>query len=499
MRQESATDSRGSLIWDDLGVANGGRSPSIDVAEILAARGEEAAALHEKHLNRQMVRVLRAIGFDRTWVRGEGAHLIDAKGDRYLDLLSGYGVFALGRNPEAVREQLERVLAASTPSLPQLGVTVLPGVLAEELLRRAPASLATVLLTNSGAESVEGAIKMARAATARPRILHCDHAFHGLTMGALSVNGNEEFRERFGPFLPGCDSIPFGDLDALRPELARGDVAAFIVEPVQGKGVRLPPRDYLPEAQELCRRHGTLLCVDEVQTGLGRTGRFLALEHWGLEPDMVLLSKALSGGYVPVGAILASREVFDRVFDSMERSVAHGSTFGQNDLAAAAALATLAEIDDAGLVDRARALGGRLLDLTRPLAARHEVVREVRGLGLMWAIELGSPAGGAARRTWEFVERRQPGLASQLVVVPLFRDHRILTQVAGHRMNVVKALPPLVIDEADLERFAAALDQVIGGFESMGRSMARLTLGMAMRSLRRAPSPTGSAPPAETA
>jgi ornithine--oxo-acid transaminase len=473
--------------------------PSIDVAEILASRTGEAAALHERHLNRQMVRVLRAIGFDRTWVRGEGAYLIDAQGDRYLDLLSGYGVFALGRNPDAVRAQLERVLAARTPSLPQLGVTVLPGALAEELLRRAPASVGTALLTNSGAESVEGAIKMARAATGRPRILHCDHAFHGLTMGALSVNGNEEFRERFGPFLPGCDAIPFGDLDTLRAELARGDVAAFIVEPVQGKGVRLPPADYLPEARELCRRHEALLCVDEVQTGLGRTGRFLALEHWGLEPDMVLLSKALSGGYVPVGAILCSREVFERVFDSMERSVAHGSTFGQNDLAAAAALATLAELDDARLVDRARVMGDRLLELTRPLAERHEVVREVRGLGLMWAIELGPPGGGAARRTWEFVERRQPGLASQLVVVPLFRDHRMLTQVAGHRMNVVKALPPLVIDEAELERFAAALDQVIGGFESMGRSMARLTLGMAMRSLRRAPSPTGSAPPAETA
>jgi ornithine--oxo-acid transaminase len=476
-----------------------GGKPSIDVAAILATRAEEAAELHRRHLNHQMVRVLRAIGFDRTWVRGEGAHLIDAKGDRYLDLLSGYGVFALGRNPPAVRAQLERVLGANTPSLPQLGVTVLPGVLAEELLRRAPASVHRVLLTNSGAESVEGAIKLARAATGRPRVLYCDHAFHGLTMGALSVNGNPEFRDRFGPFLPGCEAVPFGDLDALRRALTPGDVAAFIVEPVQGKGVVVPAPEYLPEAQALCRRHGALLCADEVQTGLGRTGRFLALEHWSLEPDLILVSKALSGGYVPVGAILASRDVFDRVFDSMERSVAHGSTFGQNDLAAAAALATLAEIDDQDLVERAGTMGDRLMELTRPLVDRHQVVREVRGLGLMWALELEAPGGGAARRTWNFVERRQPGLASQLVVIPLFRDHRILTQVAGHRMNVVKALPPLVVEEGDLERFAAALDRVIGRFESLGRSMARLTVGMALRSLRRRPSATGSAPPAETA
>jgi ornithine--oxo-acid transaminase len=313
------------------------------------------------------------------------------------------------------------------------------------------------------------------------------------------VNGNREFRERYGPFLPGCDPVPFGDLDALRRELQQGDVAAFLVEPVQGKGVVTPPPDYLPEAQALCRRHGTLLCVDEVQTGLGRTGRFLALEHWGLEPDMILVSKALSGGYVPVGAILSSRDVFDAVFDSMERSVAHGSTFGQNDLAAAAALATLSEIDDAGLVERARVLGDRLLELTRPLAERHDVVREVRGLGLMWAIELGPPSGGAARRIWDSVERRQPGLASQLLVVPLFRDHRILTQVAGHHMNVVKALPPLVIADSDIERFTSALDDVIGRFESLGRSMARLTLGMAWRGLRRKPARTGAVPPAETA
>ncbi|TMK40657.1 MAG: aspartate aminotransferase family protein [Actinobacteria bacterium] len=471
--------------------------PSIDVAEILRTRAGETTALHERYLNRQMVRVLGALGFDRTWVGAEGAHLIDDAGERYLDLLGGFGVYGLGRNPPAVRAQLERVLEAGTASLPQIGLTLLPGVLAEELIRRAPAPLDAVLLTNSGAESVEGAIKLARAATGRPRIVYCESAFHGLTLGALSVNGNAEFRDRFGPLLPGCDQIPFGDLDALRRELARDDVAAFLVEPVQGKGVHIPPPSFLPEAQELCRRHGTLFALDEVQTGLGRTGRFLALEHWGLEPDLLLLSKALSGGYVPVGAILASRRVFDGVFDTMERSVAHGSTFGQNDLAAAAALAALSELDDAGLVKRSRRLGDLLLELTRPLVVRHELVHEVRGMGLMWAIELGPPAGGG-RRTWEFVERRQPGLLAQLLVVPLFRRHRILTQVAGHHLNVIKILPPLVISEDDLRAFVSALDQSLHRAAPLGRATAGLTLGMARRTLlgSRARS---AAPPAETA
>jgi ornithine--oxo-acid transaminase len=325
---------------------------------------------------------------------------------------------------------------------------------------------------------------LARAATGRPRTLYCERGFHGLTLGSLSVNGNDEFRERFGPLLPGCESVPFGDAGALERQLGRGDVAAFIVEPIQGKGVYLPPDGYLRAAQELCRASGALLIVDEVQTGLGRTGRFLALEHWGIEPDLIPISKALSGGYVPVGALLASRRVFEATFDSMERSVVHGSTFGGGDFAAAAALATLDVIEREQLTERAARLGELLLELTRPLAERFEIVREVRGLGLMWAIELGPPAGRAARRLWNAIERRQPGLFAQLVTVPLFRDHRILTQVAGHHMNVIKALPPLVISEEDLRRFVSALEDVLTAAEErLLRSYASLGLELGRRSL----------------
>jgi ornithine--oxo-acid transaminase len=456
----------------------------LDVGELLEARAGEAMALNQRHLNPQLGRILRTLGFDRDWVGADGSHLIDSSGERYLDLLAGYGVFALGRNHPGVRRQLEQAIAAETASLPQLGVSLLAGVLAEQLIERAPRPLDAVLLTSSGTESIEGAMKLARAATGRPRILHLERAFHGLTLGSLSVNGNDEFRERFGPLLPGCDPVPFGDLDALRRELDRGDVAAFLVEPVQGKGVYLPPPGYLEEAQELCRRADALFVVDEVQTGLGRTGRFLALEHWGLEPDMVAVSKALSGGYVPVGALLASRRVFSGTFDSMERGVVHGSTFGGGDLAAAAGIATLAEIDRGGLVQRAARLGTLLLELSRPLVERHEIVREVRGLGLMWAIELGPPSGRAARRLWDAVERRQPGLFAQLVTVPLFRDHRVLTQVAGHHMNVVKALPPLVIEEDELRRFVSALDVVLArAGEHVFRSYAGLGFELGRRSL----------------
>ncbi len=448
--------------------------PSVaPVAELMAARAGEEMALNDRYLNPQLGRIVRTLGFDRRWVAGEGAHLVDADGERFLDLLCGYGVFAVGRNHPDVVAALRDVLQAGTPNLPQLGVALLPGLLAEALVARAPASIAAVVPASSGTEAVEAAMKLARAATGRPRILFAEHAFHGLTLGALSLNGNAEFRDGFGPLLPGCAPVAFGDLDALERELAGGDVAAFVVEPVQGKGVNLPPRGYLAAAQERCRAAGALLVCDEVQTGLGRTGRFLALEHWGLEPDLVCLAKALSGGFVPVGAVLASRVVMDRVFDGMERGVRHGSTFGGNDLAAAAGLATLRVLERERLAERAERLGALLLELTRPLVDRYEIVRDVRGLGLMWAIELGPPAQRAGRSVWGAVERAQPGLFAQLVTVPLFHEHRILCQVAGHRMNVVKALPALVVSEAEIRRFAAALEEVVAAAERVPSALAR--------------------------
>ena len=268
-------------------------------------------------------------------MRGSGPYLIDSEGNEYLDLYAGYGVFALGRNHPYVKDA-----AAGADGQRPAEPAAARRLDARRRARRAPgaehagATRCRVVLTSSGTESVEAALKLARAATGRTRILYCERGFHGLSLGSLSVNGNDEFRERFGPLLPGCDPVPFGDLDALGRELGRGDVAAFIVEPVQGKGVYVAPDGYLAGAQKLCHAAGALLIVDEVQTGLGRTGKFLALEHWGVQPDMVTLSKALSGGYVPVGALLASRAVFDATFDSMERSVVHGSTFGGGDLAA---------------------------------------------------------------------------------------------------------------------------------------------------------------------
>jgi len=345
---------------------------AVDLKGLLAGAGDE----HERWartINPQFVRVLRTIGFDRTWASAEGAYLYDTGGNRYLDMLGGFGMYNVGRNNPRVRAALIEALDLETPGSVQMGVTALPGLLAEALLARVPKRLERVLFTSTGTEAVEAALKLGRAATKRARVLSVDHGFHGLTLGSLSANSNPEFTTRFGPLLPGFDRVPHGDLDALEQALRSEDVALFLVEPVQGKGVHVPPVGYLEGAQALCRKYGTLFCVDEVQTGFGRTGTMFAFEHWGLEPDLVPVAKSLSGGYVPVGALMMSRAVHTAVYDSMENAFSHGSTFAPNELAMAAGLATLHELDEQDLVARSARLG-------ETAARAHAAVRRrVRG------------------------------------------------------------------------------------------------------------------------
>jgi acetylornithine/succinyldiaminopimelate/putrescine aminotransferase len=446
---------------------------TLDLRGLLEGRGDDLERWADT-INPQFVRVLRTIDFDRTWERAEGAYLFDADGVRYLDMLGGFGMYNVGRNNPRIRAALVEALELETPGSVQLGATALPGLLAEALLARTPQRLERVLFTSSGTEAVEAALKLGRAATKRARVLFTDHGFHGLTLGSLSANANAEFTARFGPLLPGFDRVPFGDLDALEQQLRGEDVALFLVEPIQGKGCNLPPAGYLEGAQTLCRRYGTLFCVDEVQTGFGRTGAMFAFEHWGLEPDLVPVAKSLSGGYVPVGALLMSRAVHEAVFDSMENAFSHGSTFAPNELAMAAGLATLHELDQEQLVERSARLGARLLEQTLRLVDEFEVVREVRGLGLMWAIEFGEPRSG--RLSWKMIERMQPGLFAQLVVQPLFSQHRILSQVAGHKMAVLKVLPPLVVTEADVDYFVDSLTSAIRRAKRMPSSLTRFAL-----------------------
>jgi ornithine--oxo-acid transaminase len=455
---------------------------SFDVAKTLEERQGEDFALHSRYLNPQLVRVLKTIGMDRFYARGEGCYLWDRDGRRYLDLLSGFGVYSLGRGHPAIKAAIHEAIDLDTANLVQMDCALLPGLLAEQLVARTHPGIERAFFCNSGAEAVEAAIKFSRRHTGRERVLHADHSFHGLTTGALSLNGGTEFRKGFGHMLPSAPVL-FGDIDALERELRRGDVAAFVVEPIQGKGVHEASDDYWPAVQELCRRHKTVFVADEVQTGLGRTGRFYAHEHWGLQPDIITTSKALSGGYVPVGAMLTSDKIFRSVYDSMDHAVVHSSTFGSNDLAMVAGLATLQAMDDEDIVDRAARNGELFQKALEPLADRYELIAEVRGKGMMIGIEFGAPTSRSLRRRWNAIERVRTGLFTQLVVVPLFQRHGILTQVAADNVNIIKLLPPLIAGEEEVAMFAHGLDDVMADahegsklFREVGSTVVRSTL-----------------------
>jgi ornithine--oxo-acid transaminase len=456
---------------------------SQNIAALFARRERERYALNSRHLDEQMVKILTTIGYDVGFCRGHGQYLYDRDGARYLDLLGGFGVFAIGRNHPALRDALKSVLDSELPNLVQMDVSTLAGILAERLLAHVP-YLDKVLFANSGTEAVEAAIKFARAATGRPGIVYCEHAFHGLSYGALSLNGDETFRNGFEPLLPDCHRIPFNNLFALEKALRARTTAAFIVEPIQGKGVNVPDADYLKSAAEICRRHGTLFVADEIQTGLGRTGRFLAIEHWDVEADMVLLAKSLSGGHVPVSAVLTRRRIFERVFDRLDRAVVHGSTFGKNDLAMAAGIATLDVLTSEKLIENAVRTGNYLLRGLAAMRERYELLRDVRGKGLMIGVEFGSPKSLKLQASWNVLEAANKGLFCQLITIPLFRDHKILSQVAGHGSHTIKLLPSLVISMADCDWILGAFDSVIAGGHRVPSalwSLGKTLVGHAMR------------------
>ncbi|MYT34208.1 aspartate aminotransferase family protein [Streptomyces sp. MspMP-M5] len=439
----------------------------FDLTRLLAERGGERYALHSRHLNHQLPRMLHTLGFDKVYERAEGAYFYDADGRDYLDMLAGFGVMGLGRHHPVVRQALHDVLDAQLADLTRFDCPPLPGLLAEQLLRHAP-HLDRVFFGNSGTEAVETALKFARYATGRPRVLYCTHAFHGLTTGSLSVNGEDGFRDGFAPLLPDT-AVEMGDLAALERELRRGDVAAFVVEPVQGKGVTPAPPGFLGAAQELLHCHKALLIADEVQTGLGRTGDFFAYQHEeGVEPDLVCVAKALSGGYVPVGATLGKEWIFKKVYSSMDRVLVHSASFGANAQAMATGLAVLSVMADEGIVANARRTGDLLRSRLAALVDRYELLHEVRGRGLMIGIEFGRPKSLGLRSRWTMLQAARKGLFAQMVVVPLLQRHRILTQVSGDHLEVIKLIPPLIIGEREVDRFVQAFTAVMDDAHSGG-------------------------------
>jgi len=401
--------------------------------------GDEVLSKFEAYMNPGLARVYRLMGLGTAEVEANGSRIRDSGGHEYLDFAGGYGVFSHGhRHPkviEAVRAQLDRMPLSSRllPSQPAAD-------LAEALAMIAPGELRYSFFCNSGTEAVEGCIKMARLATGRTGLVGTVGGFHGKTMGSLSVSGREVYRKPFEPLIPGVTHVPFGDAEAL-DRVVDEDTAGVILEPIQGEGgVMVPPDDYLPAAREICSRKGALLIIDEVQTGFGRTGSMFAVEHYGVEPDLMALSKALGGGVMPLGGFMGTPQVWEPWESS---PLVHTSTFGGNPLACAAGLAAVRVAVEEDLPGQAREKGEYALSVLKGFASDYgELIEQVRGKGLLIGVQFRSEGIGG------------------MVMAEVF-SRGLLAVYTLNNPKVIRIEPPLTIPRADLDK----------GLEILGESL----------------------------
>lgn len=435
----------------------------MSVAEIPVPPTHAAGvSSYETFVNPQWVRLLDLLEMNLAYERCAGAELFAAGGRVILDFLSGYCVYNTGHNHPKIIEALQEELDRCGPSMLQSHVPHLAGELAQRLCELAGGGLTKVFFPSTGSEGLETTIKFSRAHTRRDGLLSCRGGFHGLTCGALSLMENPYWKDGFGSFLPGTEAIDFGDIDSLRARLATRKFAAFIIEPVQAEaGIRVPSREYMTEAQTLCRKYGTLFVLDEVQTGMYRTGTFLAAHQLGVEPDIVILAKALSGGLVPCAAVLMKEEIYRSVFSSVNRAFVHASTFSENSLAMRAGLGTLDVLEEERLGERATRMGELLRKRLRDSLLKYEMIREIHGMGLLCGIEFQKPTKMSLRIPFEAFRALHAGVFGQMFVMRLFRAENVLTQICGNNFMVLKAAPPLVVTEEQIDRFVGAVTNVV--------------------------------------
>ncbi len=454
------------------------KSPGLPAVDDL---GRKAAELFRRHINPAMLAI--GAGFVMPLVKGQGARVWDADGNSYLDFVGGYGSLNLGHNNPDIVAALQNALRENPPGFSPAAINPYAAALAEQLALVAPPGLEMVFFANSGTEAVEAVLKLARRATGRRGLLYCERSFHGKTLGSLSVTGNPVYQRPFEPLVPECQAIPFGDINALEQALSSRRFAAFVVEPVQAEGgMIVPPPGYLQTAQELCRTTGTLLAVDEVQTGFGRTGAMFAVDRFGVEPDLMAVAKSLSGGLVPIGAMLSRRDLWRKAYGSVDTFALHTSTFGGGSLACAAGLATLRILRDTDLIRRAADLGRQLWEGLGPLVDKYSIVRDVRGQGLLLGIEFNSPpksiigrlqgllAEGASIYLVPGIENIQHSLTA-LYIVALLKEHGIYAQVARSNPCLLRVEPPLVLTAAEADHFIGAIDQSCREVESLYSSL----------------------------
>ena len=437
----------------------------LDIDAALEMGSGECVSCHKENGNSGLAGLLCMLGLDKKFVRAEGSYIWDKEENRYLDFLSGYGSVSIGHNHPKVLEAMYKV--EKLPNILQVSLGPMAGALVNNLAAITPGNLQRTFFGNSGCEAVEGALKLSRAATGKPGIIYTENSFHGKSFGALSVTGREKYRKPFLPLLPETRQVPFGDAAALEDGLKSKDVAAFIVEPIQGEGgINLPPPGYLKQARELCTKYGALLIIDEIQTGFGRTGKMFACEHDDLTPDVMCLAKALGGGVMPISAFITTDKIWDKAFGGMQKCTLHTSTFGGNTRACAAGIATIQVLLEEKLPEAAMEKGEYLMEKLVALKEKHKMIREVRGKGLLIGVEFEEPTSGLMKKlSMGVVNALSNEFLASLVSGELINKHGVITLYTLNNPNVIRLEPPLNVSREDIDYAMGSLDEVLGKFK----------------------------------
>lgn len=449
------------------------RRALLSIDEALQLSRREIIEFHKSYLNTTLVSMFKLLDFDKKFVRAEGVFLWDEDGKRYIDFLAGYGSVNVGHNNPVVLEAVNKV--DGRPNILQASMGAMPAALAHNLAIISPAGLKHCFFCNSGTEAVEGGLKLARLVTGRHKVVSAVGAFHGKTLGSLSVSGREKYKKLFRPLLEGCYVVRFGNLEALEKALDNRDVAAFIIEPIQGEaGVIVPPPGYLKAAAEICRKYGTLFIADEIQTGLGRTGTLFVCDDEKVKPDIMLLSKSLGGGVMPIGAILTTEAHWKAAYGTFDKALLHTSTFGGNARACAAGIASVNYIIENNLPAQAKKKGAYLLKKLKGLQADHPMIKDVRGRGLLIGLEFKEPFKGYIDRfTAGSLNKLYHEYFASLVASQLVQKYGIITAFTLNNPNVLRFEPPLTIEYEEMDLLVKALDDICSRNKTPGRTLIR--------------------------
>jgi putrescine aminotransferase len=447
----------------------------IGLETALSLKGKEVVELHKEYVNSSLVDLLKKIDFTRHFVKASGTQVWDEKGNRYTDFLGAYGALNLGHNHPEILEVIS--LLRERPNFLQAALNPFAGVLAHNLAALAPGRLKRSFFCNSGAEAVEGALKLARISTGKTKILSAINSFHGKSLGALSATGKRLYQEKFLPLIPDFEHFPYCDIPALEKKLKGGKTAAVILEPIQGEGgVIVPPKGYLKKVEELCRHYRALLIIDEIQTGLGRTGTMFACEDDDVEPDILCLAKSLGGGIIPCGAYLATEEVWKKGYGAPGRATLHTSTFGGSTLACGTGIKVLEILLRDDLPSRAKASGYHLLGRLSELKKKHGFIKDVRGRGLLIGLEFTLPEGFVNALSGGKLRETAREYIGALFAGVLMDRHKIITAYTLNNPNVIRLEPPLTVSTGELDNLADAIDEICSrrkSFGSLALSMAK--------------------------